>query len=242
MMRSTSCSCTLRSMNAAINDLRSEMAICTCSISPVSPLSEESSGGSKGSRPWEGALFGATTSVAPAPETPPLQASPDLPPPPGLGKQLDFVVGFTSSSCICIRISTRALPCGTCSGQKLQYSCAKNACMFDAAKPAVGFQGTAGSGVQLSLASGSPTKVRSWYLQTQHALAQPYPGEFRAVQRANDENAGRPSTVHPGTDQSLSPAAPPTPTDSPSVSPPAAASNAAGTPGPQVGSFISSAC
>ena len=70
-----------------------------CSISPVSPLSEESSGGSKNPRPWEGALFGATPSTAPAPETPPLQASPDLPPPPGLGEPMDFVVHMTPPSC-----------------------------------------------------------------------------------------------------------------------------------------------
>jgi hypothetical protein len=72
------------SINGAVDGHENEVVSCTCSISPVSPLSEESSG--KASRPWEGAHFGATPSAAPAPETPPLQASPDLLPPPGLGK------------------------------------------------------------------------------------------------------------------------------------------------------------
>ena len=84
-MCSTSGSCTHCSKDGAIT-LPDQAVTCMCSISPISPLSEKASGGSKGSRPWEGALFGATPSTAPAPETPLLQASPDLPPPPGLGE------------------------------------------------------------------------------------------------------------------------------------------------------------
>lgn len=55
------------------------------SISPISPLSDES-GSSKGARAWE-AVPGSTPSAVAQPEPPTQQASPDLPPPPGLGMQ-----------------------------------------------------------------------------------------------------------------------------------------------------------